>query len=153
MRHNMKHSTQCFITRWNTSKIKNTVFSVFHLVFSNTEPHASYITWTSQSAFDDSRVKSFFSCFFFLRSKPCMSAVSKAQSHHMTTTVIENKISPGRGLEFWKNPLAFATNIRKKQASDVSVRNLANNQDNNCELIWSRTWSIPKNELCFVLLI
>ena len=38
--------------------------------------------------------------FFFLRSKPCMSAVSKAQSHYMTTTVIENKISPGRGLEF-----------------------------------------------------
>ena len=35
-----------------------------------------------------------------LRSKPRMSAVSKAQSHHMTTTVIENKISPGRGLEF-----------------------------------------------------
>ena len=41
-----------------------------------------------------------FHVFFFLRSKPHMSAVSKAQSHHMTTTVIENKISPGRGLEF-----------------------------------------------------
>ena len=41
-----------------------------------------------------------FHVFFFLRSKPCMSAVGKAQSHHMTTTVIENKISTGRGLEF-----------------------------------------------------
>ena len=41
LRRNIKHSTQCFITRWNTSKfVKNTplrvifstLFSVFHLV-------------------------------------------------------------------------------------------------------------------------
>ena len=152
MRHNMKHSTQCFITRWNISKIKNTVFSVFHLVMKHWASCFIYCLNFTKRLWRQPGQKFLF-MFFFFRSKPCMSAVSKAQSHHMTTTVIENKISPGRGLEFWKNPLAFATNIRKKQASDVSVRNLANNQDNNCELIWSRTWSIPKIELCFVLLI
>ena len=151
MRHNMKHSTQCFITQWNTSKIKITVFSVFHLVMKHWASCFIYCLNFTKHLWRQPGQKFLF-MFFFLRSKPCMSAVSKAQSHHMTTTVIENKISPGRGLEFWKNPLAFATNIRKKQASDASVRNLANNQDNNCE-IWSRTWSIPKIELCFVLLI
>ena len=152
MRHNMKHSTQCFITRWKTSKIKNTVFSVFHLVMKHWASCFIYCLNFTKRLWRQPGQKFLFMFFFFLRSKPCMSVVSKAQSHHMTTTVIENKISQGRGLEFWKNPLAFATNIRKKQASDASVRNLANNQDNNCE-IWSRTWSIPKTELCFVLLI
>ena len=67
LRSNIKHSTQCFITRWNTSKfVKNTplrvvfstLFSVFHLVmkhyvscliyyFTNNAPSKHFFIWST----------------------------------------------------------------------------------------------------------
>ena len=67
LRSNIEHSTQCFITRWNTSKfVKNTqlrvvfstLFSVFHLVmkhyvscliyyFTNNAPSKHFLIWST----------------------------------------------------------------------------------------------------------
>ena len=67
LRSNIGHSTQCFITRWNTSKfVKNTplrvvfstLFSVFHLVmkhyvscliyyFTNNAPSKHFLIWST----------------------------------------------------------------------------------------------------------
>ena len=61
LRSNIKHSTQCFITRWNTSKfVKNTplrvvfstLFSVFHLVMKHCiSCLIYYINWRIQLSF------------------------------------------------------------------------------------------------------
>ena len=59
LRSNIKHSTQCFITRWNTSKfVKNTplrvvfstLFSVFHLVMKHCVSCLIYYSRTHPTA-------------------------------------------------------------------------------------------------------